>query len=70
MQYYEVVIEIKEEVDTKDGSLKFKRIKERYLVNATSVAHASSKSLEAYESTSLDARVITVRESNIMAVVE
>lgn len=71
VKFYEVAIEIKLESNAPDDSIRVKRIKESYLVEATSVSEAEEKVLKEYENEgfSSDYEVIMVKRSKVVEII-
>lgn len=71
MKYFEVLVEIKTEIESK-GGVKIKKVKESYLVDAMSVTEAEARVVQLFQKSgfSKDFEVVGVRGSKIMEVVE
>jgi hypothetical protein len=70
MKYYEVVVEIRNENEDSKGNVKIKRNKEVYLVDAMSVTEAEAKVIKLFEGFREEFRVIGVKSSKIVEVIE
>lgn len=70
MKYFEVLVEIRTEVESK-GGVKIKKIKESYLVDAMSVTEAEARVVNLFKKSgfSRDFEVVGVRGSKIVEVV-
>lgn len=71
MKYFEVLVEIKTEIENK-GGVKIKKVKESYLVDAMSVTEAEARVVQLFTKSgfSKDFEVVGVKGSKIMEVVE
>jgi hypothetical protein len=71
MKYFEVLVEIKTEIENK-GGVKIKKVKESYLVDAMTVTEAEARVVKLFEKSgfSKDFEVIGVKGSKIVEVVE
>lgn len=71
MKYFEVLVEIKTEIESK-GGVKIKKVKESYLVDAMSVTEAEARVVQLFTKSgfSKDFEVVGVKGSRIMEVVE
>jgi len=71
MKYFEVLVEIKTEIESK-GGVKIKKVKESYLVDAMSVTEAEARVVQLFKKSgfSKDFEVVGVKGSRIMEVIE
>jgi hypothetical protein len=71
MKYFEVLVEIKTEIESK-GGVKIKKVKESYLVDAMSVTEAEARVVQLFQKSgfSKDFEVVGVKGSRIMEVIE
>lgn len=71
MKYFEVLVEIKTEIENK-GGVKIKKVKESYLVDAMSVTEAEARVVQLFKKSgfSKDFEVVGVKGSRIMEVIE
>jgi hypothetical protein len=72
VKFYEVAVEIKLESSSPDDSIRVKRIKENFLVEAKSVTEAEEKVNKVYtsEGFSSDFEVIMVKRSKVVEIIE
>ncbi len=72
MKYYEVQISYKMEIEDQKGNIKYKNVKELYLVNASSVTNVEevSKSKLYCADYMDDFEIVSVKTSKIIAVVD
>ena len=71
VKFYEVSVEIKLESSTPDDSIRIKRIKENFLVEAKSVTEAEEKVIKVYtsEGFSSDFEVVLVKRSKVVEII-
>lgn len=71
VKFYEVGVEIKLESNAPDDSIRVKRIKESYLVEATSVSEAEEKVVKEYEKEGFtsDYEVVLVKRSKVVEII-
>jgi len=72
VKFYEVAVEIKLESSSPDDSIRVKRIKENFLVEAKSVSEAEEKVNKVYtsEGFSSDFEVVVVKRSKVVEIIE
>ena len=69
MKYYEVVVQIKLQTEDSKGNVKFKKLKEVYLVDAMSVTEAEARIVKLFEGFSQQYSVLQVKGSKIIEVI-
>ena len=68
-KYYEVLVELRIESETRKGETKIKKLKETYLVDAMSVTEAEARVIESFKDFSQDYSVIQVKASKVVEVI-
>ena len=68
-KYYEVLVELRIQSETRKGETKIKRLKETYLVDAMSVTEAEARVVESFKDFSQDYSVIQVKSSKVVEVI-
>lgn len=70
-KYYEVLVELKMEIETNKGESRIKKVKETYLVDAMSVTEAEARVVKSFSDSgfSQDYSVVCVKGSKIIDVI-